>query len=43
MANYCCPKCRSCNTVSYGDFIKDGKKITRHRKCLDCEKCFKEE
>ena len=42
MANYCRPKCGSCNTVSYNDFIKEGKEIIRHRKCLDCGKCFKE-
>jgi len=37
-----CSHCGSKNTISYGDFIKTGKKITRCRKCLDCNKAFKE-
>ncbi len=38
-----CPKCGSHQTISCGDFIKVGKQIIRHRKCIYCGKCFKEE
>lgn len=37
-----CPSCGSTNNFSCGDFIKTGKKIIRHRQCIDCHRIFGE-